>query len=282
MIEITNLTYRYGKSRTDALSDITATIRPGIHLLLGENGAGKTTLLSLIAGWLKASPAESITIDGVPAAWREPSVSGRTFFLNDNLILPMPTIDQMVKYHAPFYPKFSLETLNDCMNAFGLNSAEKIDRFSLGNRKKALLSYSLALHTDYLLLDEPTNGLDITSRQIILELMARHCYDDQTVIVSTHTVLDLKNLFESVIALAGSRLMLSVSLAEIERKLAFVSTDSPVKGAIYMRPSLGKIDSIVPVGIAGRETEVDYPLLFNALQSDSAAALLKILNSDEY
>lgn len=278
MIELTNLTYRYGNGRADALNDVTAMIGPGIHLLLGENGAGKTTMLSLIAGWIKPRAIESVTIDGIPTALREPSVTSRTFMLTDEVRFPLPTIALMAKYHAPFYPNFSEEVLKACMNAFGLSTEEKIDRFSLGNRKKAMLAYSLALQTDYLLLDEPTNGLDITSRQILLELMAQYCPAEQTVIVSTHTVMDLKNLFESVIVLHGSRLILNKSLSEIEKKLSFIATDAPVEGAVYMRESLGRIESIVPAEISGRESDVDFSLLFNALQSESASALLKILN----
>lgn len=46
MISLCNLTYAY-RNRKDfyAITDMTADITPGIHLLLGENGAGKTTLL---------------------------------------------------------------------------------------------------------------------------------------------------------------------------------------------------------------------------------------------
>ena len=33
--------------RVHAISDATASIAPGIHLLLGENGSGKTTILRL-------------------------------------------------------------------------------------------------------------------------------------------------------------------------------------------------------------------------------------------
>ncbi|WP_437438924.1 ATP-binding cassette domain-containing protein, partial [Duncaniella muris] len=51
MITINHLTYSYRYGFT-AISDATASIAPGIHLLLGENGAGKTTLLRLIAGLL--------------------------------------------------------------------------------------------------------------------------------------------------------------------------------------------------------------------------------------
>ena len=51
MIQISNLTHIYPKSRTPALTNINLHIRQGESLgLLGPNGAGKTTLMSLLAG----------------------------------------------------------------------------------------------------------------------------------------------------------------------------------------------------------------------------------------
>ena len=279
MIKITDLTYCYNNSRAEALSHVDTTIGPGIHLLLGENGAGKTTLLSLIGGWLKARPATAVEIDGIPTANREPSVMSQTFMLTDDTVFPFNSIRQMVEYHSPFYPGFSWETLTECMKSFGLSIDQRIDTYSLGNRKKAMLSYALALHTDVLLLDEPTNGLDITSRHTLLELMARFCEPEQTVIVSTHTVMDLKNLFESVLVLAGSRLVLSSSIADIESKVAFIAANEPHPQALYTRTSLGRLEMIVPAAVAGRPSQVDFTLLFNALQSPSRAELLRILNS---
>lgn len=51
MIDLNNLTYAYRRGFV-AIDDVTASVSPGIHLLLGENGAGKTTLLRLMAGLL--------------------------------------------------------------------------------------------------------------------------------------------------------------------------------------------------------------------------------------
>ena len=60
MIVLNNLTYRYRKG-AEALTDVSASIGPGIHLLLGENGAGKTTLLHVMAGLLYPSSGRLAT-----------------------------------------------------------------------------------------------------------------------------------------------------------------------------------------------------------------------------
>lgn len=275
MITLTNLSYAYNKHSV-ALTDINAQIGPGIHLLMGENGAGKTTLLHLIAGLRLASPETSCEIDGIPTSLRLPAILSRTFILADNASFPYPTIADMVLYHAPFYPNFSADTLQECLEAFGLNATEKFDLYSLGNRKKAQLAYALALHTDYLLLDEPANGLDITSRHTLLELLARHTSPEQTVIISTHVVFDFQNLFDGVIALRGSQLALAMPTWEITKKVSFVSEQLPPEGAIFMHSTLGRFDAIVP-NTAGDVTDINYTLLFTALQSPEAHKLINAL-----
>lgn len=56
---------------------------------------------------------------------------------------------------------------------FGLTGNERFRSLSLGNKRKSLIAYALALGTEILLLDEPANGLDIGSKQILRRMIAR-------------------------------------------------------------------------------------------------------------
>lgn len=279
MIEINNLSYRYSRS-VEALHDVTLSIGPGIHLLLGENGSGKTTLLHIIAGLRLATPASACLVDGIPSSLREPSMMNDSFILTDNMEFPYRSVNEMVKYHAPFYPRFDAELLRDILRRFDMTGAEPFDRFSLGNRKKAQLAYVLALRTNCLLLDEPANGLDITSRNELMKMMAEYTSDDQTIIISTHTVFDFQNIVDSVIVLNRGYAVLSMPVWQITERVAFVSEPLPVEGAIYMDQSLGRFNAILPNIPAGSmQTNIDFVLLFKALQSSQSQNLLSILKS---
>ena len=203
-----------------------------------------------------------------------------SFILTDNMEFPYRSVNEMVKYNAPFYPRFDAELLRDILRRFDMTGAEPFDRFSLGNRKKAQLAYVLALRTNCLLLDEPANGLDITSRNELMKMMAEYTSDDQTIIISTHTVFDFQNIVDSVIVLNRGYAVLSMPVWQITERVAFVSEPLPVEGAIYMDQSLGRFNAILPNIPAGSmQTNIDFVLLFKALQSSQSQNLLSILKS---
>lgn len=280
MITLENLSYSYRKDRM-AISGITARIGTGIHLLLGENGAGKTTLLHLIAGLLRTSNPEECLIDGESPSLRPPTLMSRMFMVSDDMHFPFPTIDDMVKYHAPFYPSFDAEMLRRNLEAFGMTGRESISTFSLGNRKKAILAYAFALRAEVLLLDEPANGLDISARQNALGMMAECIDENQTVIISTHSVFDFRPLFESVLVLSSGHLILNRPVWEIAERIDFVTDKFPPENALYIEQSLGQFRAIVPHTPDSDVTDIDFLMLYNALHSRDRMNLINLINSAE-
>lgn len=278
MITLDNLSYRYGKNLV-ALDGISVTIPTGIHLLLGENGSGKTTLLHVIAGLRLAVPSDSCLIDGMPTASRSLPVSSETFIYTDSMTFPYKTIAEMERYHAPFYPAFNAEQLHRNLAAFGMTGREPIDRFSLGNRKKAQLAYILALRPKVLLLDEPANGLDISARDTFIRMLAENVSEEQTVIVSTHVVFDFQNIVDGVIVLNHGRLVLSMPVWEITDRIAFVSDSMPPANALFMQQYLGRFNAIVP-NDGSVQSDIDYVVFYNALQSANRDSVLSSLLSD--
>lgn len=277
MITLDNLSYRYNRSVV-ALDNVSASIKPGLHLLLGENGSGKTTLLHIIAGLRRPVPVDSCQIDGVGPALRSLPLASEVFIFTDSMTFPYKTIADMVKYHAPFYPSFSPELLRRNLDEFGMTGNEPIDRFSLGNRKKAQLAYILSLRPKVLLLDEPANGLDISARDRFVHMLAENISDEQTVIVSTHVVFDFQNIVDGVIVLSHGRIILSKPVWEITDRIAFVSDTLPPDNAFYMQQHLGHFNAIVP-NDGTMQTDIDYVVFYNALQSTGRDSLLTLLNS---
>ncbi|MDY3858628.1 MAG: ATP-binding cassette domain-containing protein [Muribaculaceae bacterium] len=265
MLHINDLTYSYTQHTAPAVSNARGVVEPGIWLLLGPNGAGKTTLLNLIATLFRPDKGDC-TFDGAVMQERRPSLLRRIFFVPDTLTVPTATIEALAKCDARFYPNFSSEVLAENLRAFGLTGREKLADQSLGQRRKAYIAYSLSLGVDLLLLDEPANGLDIDSKKVMRQMMARCVGPDQTVIISTHNIADLRELYDGLMVMQSGHLTMCSSSARITSKISFRHTQLPVPDAIYNEQSAGIYHSLVR-NTTGETTDIDYTLLYSALMS---------------
>ena len=279
MIELKDIEFSYTKKGFPALSGLTATIPPGVHLLAGENGAGKTTLLHIMAG-LSLPTAGECLIDGIPSGGDIPSGMARTFLLEENTFFPAKTIRKFAELYSNFYPNFSQEQFLSNLVAFGLSGDEPMKSLSLGNRKKTQLAYVLALGVEVLLLDEPTNALDIQSKEILRRLIASSLRDGQTIIVSTHTVSELENLFDGAVMIPRSRLMFADTEEAVTERLAFEVSRVPEPDALYSETQVGRVLSILPAIPGDEPTRIDWRLLYSALHSPCRNAILKALSAE--
>lgn len=277
MINLEHLSYSYRKG-ADAVDDATGRVTPGIWLLLGENGAGKTTLLKLMAGLLRPRTG-ACRLDGEETALHAPSVMRRLFFLPDELDVPAQTVRALAATDGIFYPNFNQETLDSNLEAFGLDGKEEITRTSLGTRRKLLAAYALALGVDMLLLDEPANGLDINSKKTLRRLMAGCVESEQTVVVSTHNISDLRELYDGLMLMHEGRLAVCLTADEISSRLSCVRSATEIAGALYSERSAGVVSSIIRA--EGNETgDIDYALLYSAVMSGNTE-IIKILSDND-
>jgi len=271
MITFDHLSYGYSRGHL-ALQDVTASVAPGIHLLLGENGAGKTTLLRMMAGLLDPVSGTCL-LDGRDMTQREPSTRKKVFMMPDSIELPAKTIRNFASIHSRFYPTYSPECFDENLKEFGLDGNEVFTQLSLGLRHKSLLAYVTALGVDILLLDEPANGLDISSKKRLRHMLARTTSEGQTVIISTHTVTDLKELYDGVIVLSHGKLLLARQSWEISERISCVNSAIPAYKALFTEQGPGVFHSIV-INNTGESTELNYNLLYSALMSPSRDKIL--------
>lgn len=275
MIELDKTVFSYRPKGHPALREMSATIAPGVHLLAGENGAGKTTLLHILAGAAFPTSGRCL-IDGKDASTDNPMEKGKVFLLEENMFFPGKSIRDFATMHSRFYPLFSNDQFEENLRAFGLSGHETMKSLSMGNLKKAQLAYALALGTDVLLLDEPTNALDIDSREILRRRLIQTLREDQTVIVSTHTVSEFANIFDGAIILRASTLQYAGTGDEVAEVLSFRITDRPLDDTLYSENHFGRIQGIYKAG--DEPTDVDWLLLYRALHSDRRDTIMALLN----
>lgn len=275
MIELKNVSFIYKESKKPAIQDVSAKVGNGLFLLAGENGAGKTTLLHLIAGLMHPLSGECL-IDNVSSTSTNPDEMGKAFILEDNMYFPGNTIREFAKLHSRFYPDFSKGTFDENLKAFGQTGNEPLKSLSLGNLKKAQLAYVLALGTKVILLDEPTNALDIEGRETLRKLLTSVISENQTVIVSTHTVSELDKLFEGAMIMQKSKMLFAGTEEYVASRLAFEYSLDPDPEALFSENMAGRYLNIYPANDHD-ETNIDWKALYLALHSEKSQEIINQL-----
>ena len=268
MIEFSNLTVGYRRRRA-VLKGLNGRFATGsVHGLLGANGVGKTTLLKTICGLL-VPQAGAVSVQGSPATKRLPSTLRNLFFVPEEFDLPAVSLRRYAAVSAPFYPRFSADALEANCREMEIDPAARLDAMSMGQRKKAYVAFALATGVECLLLDEPTNGLDIPGKSTLRRLLAAEAARGTTIIISTHQVVDLEKLVDSVTIMDNDGIILSATTREIEERLTFGPVDPANGDILYKEESLAGLVGVTE-NRAGAETSVDLTLLFGAVTRNRA------------
>jgi ABC-2 type transport system ATP-binding protein len=176
---VDRLGHRFGPRRV--LNNVSFSVAPGdFTVLLGLNGAGKTTLFSL-ATRLYAQSEGTIRIFGMELRERASECLRRM-----GIVFQQPTLDldlsveQNLYYHAALHGLShgdATRRIAPEIERVGLTGErkEKVRRLSGGQRRRIEIARALLHQPRLLLLDEPTVGLDIASRQFMLDHVRRLC-----------------------------------------------------------------------------------------------------------
>lgn len=268
MIKAEHLSFGYGKNK-QVFNDFNLEIEKGeIIGLLGKNGTGKSTLLYIICGLLKPSHG-NVTIKGINIRKRLPQTLSDIYLVPEEFDLPNLSMKQFVKLNSGFYPNFSNETLNTCLNDFDLGMDINLGELSMGQKKKAYMCFALATNTSLLLMDEPTNGLDIPSKSQFRKVIASGMTDEKTIIISTHQVRDIDRLLDHITIIDGTEVLLNKSVKEITDRQYFCeqSMNEPTDGALFIQPSV-QGNSIILENRFDEESPMNLEVLFNAILAD--------------
>lgn len=188
-ITTTNLEVRYGK--TIAVSDVNLEVPMGSSLsIIGPNGAGKSALLKALAGAVELHSGD-IEITG-PA----PSFVMQSTDVDPSLPITVRDVVGLARYSilGPFrrFRSEDREAINGALQRLNLSELahKQLHELSGGQRQRVLVAQGLAQESDVLLLDEPINGLDVISRDIILEMITDEVANGRTVVITTHNLND--------------------------------------------------------------------------------------------
>ncbi|MCU0478033.1 MAG: energy-coupling factor ABC transporter ATP-binding protein [Chloroflexi bacterium] len=200
----------------------------GVHLrmargekvaLVGPNGAGKSTLMLHLNG-INLPTHGAVRIGGTTidrkSVKRIRAEVGLVFQDPDDQLFS-PTVFEDVAF-GPLHmgvPEVEIhERVERALAAVGMTGFERRlpHRLSLGQRKRVALATVLSMDPSVLVFDEPSAGLDPRGRRELIALLRSL---DQTMLVSTHDMRLVAEVFPRVVVMDGGLIVGDGPTAEI-------------------------------------------------------------------
>jgi ABC-2 type transport system ATP-binding protein len=230
MIEVTNLTKRYGD--TVAVDHLSFQVRPGrVTGFLGPNGAGKSTTLRLVLGLDRPSGGTAMVNDRPFAELRRPLFEvgamleakpvhpGRSGY---NHLLALAQANGIGRRRVA-----------EVVELVGLGAAarKRAGGFSLGMGQRLGVAAALLGDPGVLILDEPVNGLDPEGIVWIRNLLRSLAAEGRTILVSSHLMSEMALTADDLIVIGRGQLIAQSTVSEFVQASShnYVRLRSPMR-----------------------------------------------------
>lgn len=195
MIEVIDISKSF--RRKNVLDGISFKLNKGeITALLGINGVGKSTTLKIIMGLIKQDKGK-VLVDGEELTYDN---LDKLAFIPDikNTFRGM-RIRESFEYMECFYNNWNKKKAYEMLEGFELNKEDKLDKLSKGNLAKAKIILGFAQEAEYILMDEPFSGIDIFTREDILESLINYINEDNGILITTHEIAEIEGVADRVL-----------------------------------------------------------------------------------
>jgi len=236
VIEARGLKKSYNNSQ--ALQDVSFTVGTGrIVGLIGPNGAGKTTALKAILGLTQFQG--DLKVLGLDPRSRRDELMRDVSFIADVAVLPRwLRVSQALEFVAGVHPKFDRARAMEFLRRTDIRMRSRVRELSKGMVTQLHLALILAIDARLLVLDEPTLGLDLLYRRQFYDTLLNDYFDkERTILVTTHQVEEVENLFTDVIFINRGRIVLDASVEGLaERYVQLTVTPDNAARARELQP----------------------------------------------
>lgn len=212
-IQTENLSKKYKNSLYFALDNLSFFVKEGeIYGILGQNGAGKTTLMSILFGSIKPTSG-SFRICGMTYENNVPEIRHQIGIVPQEYALyPTLTARENLQYFGSLYkikPKILNEIIDKSLEKMGLLEVanQKIEYYSGGMKRRINLLAGILHQPKILFLDEPTVGVDVISKNTIIQYLKELNMNGMSILYTSHHLLEAQELCHRVGILSEGKLI---------------------------------------------------------------------------
>ncbi|MFM1524946.1 ABC transporter ATP-binding protein [Helcococcus bovis] len=215
MIKFSNVSKKY-KGGTLGLDGLDLEIQNGKVIgILGPNGSGKTTFLKLLNGYLKPTNGE-ITIFNENIG---PKTKSMVSYLPDMPFIPDDyTILEAKSLWKNFFDDFNENKFDELIEFMKLDQNARISELSKGMNEKFHLTLILSREAKIYVIDEPISGVDLVSRDVILNAILKNVEKDRILVITTHLVDEMESLFDDVVFLSKGKKILEGNAEQLREE----------------------------------------------------------------
>lgn len=204
-INVKNLHVSYfGK---EVLSNVSFNFKPGNLIgVLGPNGAGKSTLMKAMLG-LIPHDAGKIKIGNAPLKEVQKSIAYVPQRSDIDWDFPIIVKDAVLMGTYPGLGLFKRPKKEDkrwameCLEKVGMSeyANSQIGELSGGQQQRVFLARALAQKADYFFLDEPFVGIDVSSEDVIINILRDLRNAGKTIFVVHHDLSKVESYFDELV-----------------------------------------------------------------------------------
>lgn len=236
MIELKDLSKSYGS--TKVLSNVDLTLEENkIYGLLGRNGVGKTTLLKIIANQIKRDRGD-LKMFNQEIYENSKVVENICMVKEDGVGVEDIKVKKIFQIAKILYKDWDEDYKDHLIKEFNLNTKKYYSNLSKGNQTIVGLIIGLASRSKLTIFDEPSLGLDAAFRYKFYNMILEDIeLNPRTIIISTHLIDEVTNLFEEIIILKDEKVYIKDEVSNLLEKAYFLN---------------GKLEAILPI-IKGKQ-----------------------------
>ncbi len=222
IICIENLSKWYKGSSKPAIRNLSLDLPEGkISGLLGPNGAGKTTMIRILCSLL--NPTEgNITIGGYSLKNEAAKIKRIIGVVPQEIALyPTLTARENLSVYGGICGLKGTELKNRIdkwLQIFGLEKSQhqQVDHFSGGMKRRLNLIAGIIHDPQIVFLDEPTVGVDVHSKNVIIDNLFEINRKGTTIVYTSHYLEEAENLCSHIAIIDEGQIITEGSLNDIK------------------------------------------------------------------
>ncbi len=230
LLKVENLSKCYPSAffgKKEVLKNLSLTFEKGkIYALLGRNGAGKTTLLNCILGLINYKGKIFFKDIELNRKTIKHALKSITSAPSPVELFPNLSLNDYIPVYKKLYPNWDNELFDQIKKITEFDWDAPLKTLSNGQKMQAIQVLTLCPAPELIILDEPLGVTDPVIRKYFYKTLINLVASKEiTLIIATHLINEVENLFDTAIILKNGEIIIKSSMEELQQKYKKITLD---------------------------------------------------------